>query len=160
MDPFANVPSSVGAAEVRALQGALQGFLEATSAHWVALCDRAGNLLFHEGKDPGSDVAILCALAAGSFAASRELARRLGTNEFAEQVHEGEGLRILLHSLDTETLLVVVFQHSTSIGLVRYYAAKLANEVTGMVEEIARAGAIAFGQLPPIELDPARPLLS
>lgn len=160
MDQDEKNQNAPGAAEVRALTNALQGFLDATGAHWVALCDRAGNLLFHEGKDPGTDVAILCALAAGSYAASRELARRLGANEFAEQVHEGEGLRILLHALDGDTLLVVVFQHTTSIGLVRYYAAKLAGEVTGMVAEVARAGAAAFGQMPLIEFDPVKPLIS
>ncbi len=132
------VVNALGEEDALLLQQKLQNFLECSNSHWVALGDRAGTLLFHEGRDPGSDTAILCALAAGSFAASRELARRLGANEFGEQVHEGEGMRILLHALDNDTLLIVVFQPTTSIGLVRYYAAKLSQELNEIILRVTQ----------------------
>jgi predicted regulator of Ras-like GTPase activity (Roadblock/LC7/MglB family) len=149
----------LGEEDAIALSQKLQVFLKSASAHWVALGDRAGTLLFHEGADPGGDTTILCALAAGSFAASRELARRLGSNEFAEQVHEGHGVRILLHALDQETLVIVVFHPGTSIGLVRYYTSKLASELNEFIQRIAGGTSISAEQLPESDFTKGLPLI-
>ena len=169
MLPDASSPGSVNSAQIAStlneadaihLSQKLQVFLKAANAHWVALGDRAGTLLFHEGADPGGDTTVLCALAAGSFAASRELARRLGSNEFAEQVHEGHGVRILLHALDQETLVIVVFHPSTSIGLVRYYTSKLANELSDFIAHIAGGTQLTQDQLPENDFSTGLPLIS
>jgi len=57
-------------------------------------------MLFAQSGNTGSlDLSILSALAAGSFAATHELARRLGESEFSALYHEGHGHHILMSAL-------------------------------------------------------------
>jgi hypothetical protein len=66
-----------------AIEGQLAEFLKKSEAHWSALVDKGGNLFAQSGDTGTLDLSILSALAAGSFAATHELARRLGESEFS-----------------------------------------------------------------------------
>ena len=100
----------------------LADFLKKSEAQWSALVDKGGNLFAQSGNTGSLDLSILSALAAGSFAATHELARRLGESEFSALYHEGRGQHILMSALSLECLLVTVFGDKTNIGLVRFYA--------------------------------------
>ena len=105
-----------------AIESQLADFLKKAEAQWSALVDKGGNLFAQSGNTGGLDLSILSALAAGSFAATHELARRLGESEFTALYHEGHGQHILMSALKFECLLVTVFGDKTNIGLVRFYA--------------------------------------
>ena len=68
------------------------------------------------------DVTIIAALAAGSFAATKELARRIGEVEFQQLYHQGSGSHIFMNSVDDDTIMITVFGKETTVGLVRYYS--------------------------------------
>jgi predicted regulator of Ras-like GTPase activity (Roadblock/LC7/MglB family) len=108
------------------IEGHLHSFLEKSEALWAALVDRGGNLFAEYGDTKAMDMSILCALAAGSFAATRELAKRLGEVEFTALFHEGESISILMTALAFDCLLLIVFDEKTNIGLVRFYAQQIA----------------------------------
>jgi predicted regulator of Ras-like GTPase activity (Roadblock/LC7/MglB family) len=105
-----------------AIESQLTDFLKKSEAQWSAVVDKGGNLFAQSGNTGSLDLSILSALAAGSFAATHELARRLGESEFTALYHEGHGQHILMSSLRFECLLVTVFGDKTNIGLVRFYA--------------------------------------
>lgn len=63
-----------------AIEQQLADFLQKSEAQWSALVDKGGNLFAQNGDTGTLDLSILSALAAGSFAATHELARRLGEN--------------------------------------------------------------------------------
>lgn len=105
-----------------AIESQLMDFLKKSEAQWSALVDKGGNLFAQSGNTGALDLSILSALAAGSFAATHELARRLGESEFSALYHEGHGHHILMSALQFECLLVTVFGEKTNIGLVRFYA--------------------------------------
>lgn len=105
-----------------AIESQLVDFLKKSEAQWSALVDKGGNLFAQSGNTGSLDLSILSALAAGSFAATHELARRLGESEFSALYHEGHGHHILMSALQFECLLVTVFGEKTNIGLVRFYA--------------------------------------
>jgi len=110
-----------------AIEGQLADFLKKSEAQWSALVDKGGNLFAQSGDTGTLDLSILSALAAGSFAATHELAKRLGESEFSALYHEGHGQHILMSALHHECLLVTIFGEKTNIGLVRFYA----QQVTG-----------------------------
>ena len=105
-----------------AIESRLADFITKSEAQWSALVDKGGNLLAQSGDTGSLDLSILSALAAGSFAATHELAKRLGESEFSALYHEGHGQHILMSALNHECLLVTIFGERTNIGLVRFYA--------------------------------------
>lgn len=113
------------------IEGSLKDYLEKSEARWAALVDRGGNLFAEFGDTGALDINTLCALAAGSFAATHELAKRLGENEFTALYQEGEGVSILMSSLVYDCLLLTVFDKRTNIGLVRFYAQQTTEALNG-----------------------------
>ena len=131
-----------------AIEAQLGDFLKKSEAQWSALVDKGGNLFAQSGNTGSLDLSILSALAAGSFAATHELARRLGESEFSALYHEGHGQHILMSALHYECLLVTVFGDKTNIGLVRFYAQQASQALNGLLnqarEQEGRMGGLAF----------------
>ncbi len=119
----------------------LRDFLDKSESQWGALVDKGGNLFAENGQTGPLDMSILSALAAGSFAATRELARRLGENEFSALYHEGAHISILMTSLDYDCLLLTVFNEKTNIGLVRFYAHQAASGLNAALQAASESAA-------------------
>ena len=118
-----------------AIEGQLADFLEKSEAQWSALVDKGGNLFAQNGDTGTLDLSILSALAAGSFAATHELAKRLGESEFSALYHEGLGQHILMSALHYDCLLVTIFGEKTNIGLVRFYAQQVTSILNGLLQQ-------------------------
>ena len=92
------------------------------------------------------DVTIIAALAAGSFAATRELARRIGEIEFNALYHQGNGSHMFMNSIDDNTIMITVFNSQTTVGLVRFYSAATAQNVAQILKSLQRnPHGLAFG---------------
>jgi predicted regulator of Ras-like GTPase activity (Roadblock/LC7/MglB family) len=127
----------------------LADFLKKSEAQWSALVDKGGNLFAQNGDTGTLDLSILSALAAGSFAATHELAKRLGESEFSALYHEGHGQHILMSALHHECLLVTIFGEKTNIGLVRFYA----QQVTSSLNELLQVAREKEAQTGPLLLE-------
>ncbi|PYL58071.1 MAG: hypothetical protein DMF30_03975 [Verrucomicrobia bacterium] len=68
--------------DVATLDGVLGDFLKKAEAELTVVIDRGGNVISQLGDMSVMDVTVIAALAAGSFAATKELARRIGEIEF------------------------------------------------------------------------------
>ncbi len=132
-----------------AIEGRLADFLAKSEAQWSALVDKGGNLFAQYGDTGSLDLSILSALAAGSFAATHELAKRLGESEFSALYHEGHGQHILMSALTHECLLVTIFGDRTNIGLVRFYA----QQVTVSLNELLQIAQAKEATAAPLILD-------
>ena len=75
--------------DVATLDGVLGDFLKKTESDLTVVIDRGGNVISQCGDMDAMDVTVIAALAAGSFAATRELARRIGEVEFNALYHQG-----------------------------------------------------------------------
>ena len=126
-----------------AIEGQLADFLKKSEAQWSALVDKGGNLFAQSGDTGTLDLSILSALAAGSFAATHELAKRLGESEFHALYHEGHGQHILMSALHHECLLVTIFGEKTNIGLVRFYAQQVTTTLNAALKEASAKEATA-----------------
>jgi len=119
--------------DVEEIDRALEEFLALSSSKCVLLVDRDGHLITRKGDLPAVNPDSIAALVAGSFAATREMARLLGEPEFRALHHQGtrnEHIQVML--VGDRTLFVVLFDDRTTLGMVRFYC----QESAGRLAEI------------------------
>lgn len=122
--------------DVASLDGILAEFLQKAEAELTVVIDRGGNVISQFGDISIMDVTIIAALAAGSFAATKELARRIGEIEFNALYHQGNGNHIFMNSVDDDTIMITVFGQRTTVGLVRFYSAGAAQKVAELLKSL------------------------
>jgi predicted regulator of Ras-like GTPase activity (Roadblock/LC7/MglB family) len=122
--------------DVERLDGELDGFLELSGARTALLIDREGHLVTRRGEAVQSSLDSIAALVAGSFAATREMARQLGEDQFSTLFHQGSRDSIQVSLLGERALFAAVFDGRTNLGLVRYYAAESAGRMEKVLEEM------------------------
>lgn len=126
--------------DVATLDGVLGDFLKKAEADVTVVVDRGGNVLSHFGDMSAMDVTVIAALAAGSFAATRELARRIGEIEFNALYHQGNGSHMFMNSVDDDRIMITLFGKRTTVGLVRFYSAQAAESLAGFLRNLQRNG--------------------
>ncbi len=123
--------------DVASLDGVLGEFLKKAEAELTVVIDRGGNVISQFGDMTVMDVTVIAALAAGSFAATKELARRIGEVEFNALYHQGNGNHIFMNSVDDETIMITVFGKKTTVGLVRFYSSSAAQGVCEILKNLS-----------------------
>ena len=124
--------------DVATLDGVLGDFLKKTEGALTVVIDRGGNVISQCGDMEIMDVTVIAALAAGSFAATRELARRIGEVEFNALYHQGNGNHMFMNSVDEETIMITVFGTRTTVGLVRFYSTAAAQRVAEVLNALRK----------------------
>jgi predicted regulator of Ras-like GTPase activity (Roadblock/LC7/MglB family) len=120
--------------DVAALDAILGEFTNKAEGDLTVVVDRGGNVISQFGDKEAVDVTIIAALAAGSFAATCELAHRIGEVEFNALYHQGNGSHIFMNSVDDETIMITVFGKRTTVGLVRFYATQAAQNLAELLK--------------------------
>lgn len=126
--------------DVASLDGVLAEFLKKSEAELTVVIDRGGNVISQYGDMSVMDVTVIAALAAGSFAATAELARRIGEVEFNALYHQGNGSHIFMNSVDEETIMITVFGQRTTVGLVRFFSTGAAQTVAAFLRGVSQGG--------------------
>src|SRR3981081_631393 len=124
--------------DVAMLDGVLGDFLKKAEADLTVVIDRGGNVISQFGDMSVMDVTIFAALAAGSFAATCELAWRIDEIEFSALYHQGNGSHMFMNSVDDDTIMITVFGSRSTVGLVRFYSAATAQNVAGVLKLLRR----------------------
>ncbi len=105
------------------LEQALDDLLEKSHAESALLISRDdGSLVSARGFVSSLDTTSLAALAAAAFASGRELARLIGETEFSVLFHQGKQEHIHVNLAGEHTLLMVLFNDLTTVGMVRICA--------------------------------------
>ena len=101
----------------------LKEFLRLSGARCALLIDKEGHHVTKQGETACYDTDTISALVAASFAATKEMARLLGEDEFSLLFHQGKRENIQLTLVGDRTILAVIFdEQKTTIGMVRLYA--------------------------------------
>src|SRR5882672_1164073 len=108
--------------DVSTLDGALRDLLTKTEAATAIITDKAGFCLVECGDVERFDTTSLAALASGSFEATQAIARIIDEPNFSCVYQQGERYSMLVSNIDSQTVLIIIFPVSVSVGLVRYYA--------------------------------------
>lgn len=106
-----------------------------TKASTILLADISGQLITQRGNTDEINTAILSALAASDFAATAEMAKLIGEEaKFKLLFHEGEKRNVYLSNVGDNFFLVVVFDVSVTLGLVRIYTKKAIQNLMDVFE--------------------------
>ncbi|MBS1796548.1 MAG: roadblock/LC7 domain-containing protein [Acidobacteria bacterium] len=107
------------------------------AARVVFLVDRDGQPIAFHGDIGDMDTTSFSSLAAGNVAATTSMAKLIGEDVFPAVVHEGERESIFI-SVIGRSLLVVVFDERSTLGLVKLRTKKASHEVAAILEDVKR----------------------
>ncbi len=124
-------------ADMLALQRGMERLLHECGAHGALLVDRGGQCLSEVGDRPPFDLTSFATLAAADFSANDQLARLLGESDFSTLVHQGEKESMLLADIARRAILIVMFDTSTTLGLVRLRLRRTVEEMSALVSAMA-----------------------
>lgn len=104
---------------ITGIEKELENLKTESNALATFLVDKNGQLIGASKNTDDYDKTSLAALIAGNVAATGGLAKLLGENEFSILFHEGENEHIHISLVLGKLILVVIFDDSTSLGLIR-----------------------------------------
>jgi predicted regulator of Ras-like GTPase activity (Roadblock/LC7/MglB family) len=134
------------AQDVLRMDGELDGFLELSGARCALVIDKEGHLVTRRGDAVQGSLESIAALVAGSFAATRELARLFGEQQFTTMVHQGERQSISVALVGERALFATVFDQGTNLGLVRFYGQQTQGRLAGILAELEARGPLEGGE--------------
>lgn len=109
-----------------------------TKASAILFADMSGQLISQRGNTEDMNTTVLSALAASDFAATAEMAKLVGEDaKFKLLFHEGEKRNVYLSNVGESFFLVVVFDVSVTLGLIRIYTKKAIQGLNQILEEEA-----------------------
>lgn len=130
---------SLGINDVGNIKRILKQLLQRSESQGCMVCDFSGYVLAHEGISC-TDPMLISALGAGVFAASRELARILGENEFSAVTHTGEKRSLFICAVNQDVLMVDIFSNAANMGLVKLYAKPAVADLRAQFADISKRG--------------------
>lgn len=131
--------------DIERINSVLEEFQKLAGTRSNVLVDKDGHLITKVGHTESYDLATVSALVAGSFAATREMARLLGEDEFSVLFHQGKRDNIQLTLIGNRTLLATIFDNQTTIGMVRLYAKEASVKLVKIFKEIESRTETPFG---------------
>ncbi len=131
--------------DIQAIEAIMDAFLKKSAAKCALLVDQDGHMITARGTTDNVDLDTISALVAGSFAATKALAKQFGEDDFTALFHQGRGGNIQLSLVGDRALLTALFEDNTTIGMVRLYATESAKRLGDIfartVNKKDRAGA-------------------
>lgn len=122
---------------MRRVQAELERIQSEAGTLGVFLVDENGFLIGEAGSID-LDRTALSALVAASFGATSEIARLLGEADFSRLIHQGKDRHLFIGKAGARHILIVVFDRSTNLGLVKLYAEKVAARIGEIFAEVAQ----------------------
>jgi predicted regulator of Ras-like GTPase activity (Roadblock/LC7/MglB family) len=123
--------------EFQRISAVIEKLLRESNAKVIFLVDKNGQLIAGCGETDNLDTTSLASLTAGNIAATGGLAKLIGEKEFSILFHEGEKDNIHISIVAQRVILVVIFDHRSSLGLVRLRVKKASDELGVIFEDLA-----------------------
>lgn len=123
--------------DVERINNALENYQNLSKSRCNMLIDVEGHPVTQVGSTDGINLETIAALVAASFAATKEVAKILGENEFTSLTHQGKHESIQLSLVGTRTILATIFDsEETTIGMVMFYTKELVEKLATIFETI------------------------
>lgn len=114
----------------------LVSLLKQSDAKCALLVDQDGKCVAKSGFTKTIDTDALSALIAGAFSSTRAMAKLVGERDFAVLFHQGDKDHIHNILVDDDTILTVIFDDRTTIGMVRLYSKESAQTLKEILTSI------------------------
>jgi predicted regulator of Ras-like GTPase activity (Roadblock/LC7/MglB family) len=137
---MADTPFILQEQQFQRLKNVLARLCVECAARVVFLVDRDGQPIAFHGDIGDMDTTSFSSLAAGNVAATTSMAQLIGEEVFPAVVHEGERESIFI-SVIGRSLLVVVFDERSTLGLIKIRSKRASYEVAGILEEVVASSA-------------------
>jgi len=124
--------------DYRRILQVIQRLVRDANAKGVFVVDRNGQLIGEAGELRGIDTTSLASLTAGCIAATGGLAKLVGEEDFPVHFHQGQRDNLHITLVSSRTILVVVFDDRSSLGLVRLRVKKAGAELARIFEELQK----------------------
>ncbi len=135
-EPRPNVSLIIGEADNKRINQQLDRMLAEAGANSTLLLDRGGEVISARGEQLPPDLNVLGALFAGTFATSREVARMMNENNFRTLVQQGMRENTLTEMVGEAWIMVVMFDKSTHIGLVKDLCRRVTPELEAVLLQV------------------------
>ena len=112
----------------------LRELISLSRAKCALLIDKEGHMVAKEGSVKSFNTDSLSALVAGSFAATGEMAKLLGEEEFSVMFHQGQRDNIQLTLVSDRTILTIIFDDQTQLGMIRLYTQEAVKQLHRVFE--------------------------
>lgn len=137
MSPVREGIASLVEGDIQQLGGLLNSFVGEAQADCAVIVDRSGRMLTHVGDTGAMDNTSFASLVAGDFAASDQLARLLGEEEFSSLYHAGEGRSMYLADISGWGILAALFDGKTTLGMIRLRSKTVVPKIAEIFEMIS-----------------------
>src|SRR3990172_12935507 len=124
--------------EFKQITGVIDRLVREANAKAIFLVDKNGQLIAHCGEVKDVDTSSLASLTAGSMAATGGLAKLLGEKEFPVHFHQGVRDNLHISLAGERSILVIVFDERSSLGLVKLRVKKATDELATIFEKIQK----------------------
>jgi predicted regulator of Ras-like GTPase activity (Roadblock/LC7/MglB family) len=118
-----------------AINSVLEDLLKSSNSRSGLLIDRTGQLISNVGTPPDFDVVAFASLCAADFEANN-LAQLIGEKDFSTLYHQGIDQSMYLARIARDVILVVLFDKSTTLGLVRLRVKRAVEELSAIIERL------------------------
>ena len=122
--------------DLATISSVLMRLMNDTNAASIMLIDKSGQVVAVQGTSTRRNATTLGALLAGVFSSSREVAKLLDEKDFRNIFQQGVQQNIYTSMVEEQWLLVIIFDRSTHIGLVKVLAKKASDELGRILERV------------------------
>lgn len=126
----------------------LDRLLIEAGASATLLLDKGGEVIAARGEQMSQDLNVLGALLAGTFATSREIARMMNETQFRSLFQQGMKRNMLTELVGEGWIIVVMFDKSTHVGLVRDLCRQVTPQLEAVLLQVQRQSRIVSGLNP------------
>ena len=124
------------------LESIVEKELLVSGADHVIIVDMSGNLILERGCSQMDDIFSLAALSAANFAATAEIAKLIGEEDFTLLFHKGDKKNIHFSRLGKNHIIITLFNENVSLGLIRLRLNKVVDQLSSI---FASAGGKTLG---------------
>jgi predicted regulator of Ras-like GTPase activity (Roadblock/LC7/MglB family) len=128
------------------IRGVLTELLVQSEARAALFVEKAGYLIAESGDVDGYNTTEIATLGANAFAATQFLADRVQETNCTTMFQQGDRTSVLWMNVEENSLLLIVFAATLSVGMVKFYASMA-------TERIARQMTVAHQRDPATGLD-------
>ncbi len=121
-------------AKLDTIRTQLEDNLISAGIHSVLLVDSAGNIIASCGEHmQGIDIISLAALTAANFAATSQIARIIGEEDFTLLFHKGKKDSIHFAKIGQDYILISIFNDNVSLGVVRLKVTEVSRHLSELL---------------------------
>jgi predicted regulator of Ras-like GTPase activity (Roadblock/LC7/MglB family) len=125
--------------DVEMMEAELRTLCARAGAEAVVLLDMSGVVLASHRVPEKIDGLLFAALLTSNFAATEELSRRLGVDNFRVMYHEGKRQNLYFDKVSDDAIIVVLFRDSNALGRVRLFSDKAIPELARQVAAVTKS---------------------